>query len=151
MTTAGASMTDNRPSFAYYLGLDYPYIVVPGDGSYFVMFSDLPGCMTQIEDGTKMAAMAEDIRTLWIEAEYEDGHAISEPVTTTYSGRFVLRLPKRLHRDLAERAEREGMSLYAWVTSLLAERNGLARVEARLAALESRLDAATPPRLRDVA
>ena len=73
---------------AYYLELEYPYIVVPDDGSFFVKFPDLPGCITQVEDGREIAAMAEEIRTLWIESEYEDGHDI--PTPTSFSGRKIL-------------------------------------------------------------
>jgi antitoxin HicB len=69
----------DRPPLDYYLSLEYPYIVVPDDGSYFIKFPDLPGCMTQVEDGTEIAAMAEEIRTLWIEGEYADGRSIPEP------------------------------------------------------------------------
>jgi antitoxin HicB len=115
-------MTTNRQPLAYYLGLEYPYTVVPDDGSFFIQFPDLPGCMTQVEDAADIALMAEEIRTLWIEGEYEDGHEIPEPVTTAHSGKFVVRLPKSLHRDLARDAEREGVSLNAYVTYLLAER-----------------------------
>jgi predicted RNase H-like HicB family nuclease len=109
-------MTTQRHPLAYYLALEYPYTVKPDDGSYFIEFPDLPGCMTQVEDPAEIAALAEEIRTLWIEGEYEDGATIPEPVTKEYSGKFVLRVPKSLHRDLAERAEREGCSLNAYVT-----------------------------------
>jgi predicted RNase H-like HicB family nuclease len=115
-------MTTQRHPLAYYLALEYPYTVKPDDGSYFIEFPDLPGCMTQVEDPAEIAAMAEEIRTLWIEGEYEDGATIPEPVTKEYSGKFVLRVPKSLHRDLAEAAEREGVSLNAYVTYLVAER-----------------------------
>lgn len=117
----------------YYLELEYPYIVIPDDGSYFVTFPDLPGCMTQVEDPAEIATMAEEIRNLWIEGEYEDGHDIPKPVRTSdYSGKFVVRLPKSLHRDLAEAAERNGISLNAYVSYLLAERNIAAQVESSL-------------------
>lgn len=123
-------MATQRQSLSYYLALEYPYTVVPDEGAYFIRFPDLPGCMTQAHDPADIAAMAEEIRTLWIEGEYEDGATIPEPSSgTQYSGKFVVRLPKSLHRDLVEAAEREGTSLNAYVTYLLAERRGLARVE----------------------
>lgn len=37
-----------------------------------------------------------------------------------YSGKFVARLPKSLHRELAQAAEREGVSLNALVNVALA-------------------------------
>jgi antitoxin HicB len=133
-------MTGDRKPLQYYLDLEYPYTVVPDDGSYFIRFPDLPGCMTQVENAAEIAVIAEEIRTLWIEGEYEDGASIPEPSAplSRYSGKFQVRIPKSLHRDLAERAQREGMSLNAWVNYLLAERNLAAEVKARLDALATR-------------
>jgi predicted RNase H-like HicB family nuclease len=123
-------MATQREPLSYYLALEYPYTVVPDEGAYFIRFPDLPGCMTQVDDPGSIAAMAEEIRTLWIEGEYEDGATIPEPSSSTrYSGKFVVRLPKSLHRDLVEAAEDEGTSLNAYVTYLLAERRAQARVE----------------------
>ncbi len=114
---------------SYYLDLTYPYTVVPDDGSFFVEFPDLPNCMTQVEDASEIAAMAEEIRTLWIESEYERGNEIPEPTMQSgFSGKFVTRVPKSLHRDLAMAAKSEGMSLNAYVGYLLAERNVAAGV-----------------------
>lgn len=118
-------MATQRHPLTYYLALEYPYTVVPDDGSFFIEFPDLPGCMTQVDDASEIASAAEEIRTLWIEGEYEDGHDIPEPVTKEYSGKFVVRLPKTLHRTLVEQAEREGVSLNAYVNYLLAERRAV--------------------------
>lgn len=128
-----------RQPLEYYLRLDYPYTVVPDNGAWFIEFPDLPGCMTQVRDASEIPQAAEEIRTLWIEGEYEDGATIPEPaMQSEYSGKFVVRLPKSLHRGLAERARREGMSLNAWVNYLLAERNLAAEMKARLDAVLSR-------------
>lgn len=124
-------MATHRPPLSYYLALDYPYTVAPDEGSYFIEFPDLPGCMTQVEDAGEIAGAAEEIRTLWIEGEYEDGHDIPEPLNAEYSGKFVVRLPKSLHRDLALAARREGISLNAYVCYLLAERNATANLTSR--------------------
>ena len=51
-----------------------------------------------------------------------EGLPIPEPAEEAeeeYSGRFVLRIPKFLHRMLAERAERENVSLNSLINSLL--------------------------------
>lgn len=128
-----------RPPLEHYLALEYPYTVVPDDGSFFIKFPDLPGCMTQVEDAAEIGAMAEEIRTLWIETAYEDGMTVPEPsYVSRYSGKFQVRLPKSLHRDLAEQAEREGVSLNAWVNHLLAARTLAAEVTARLDAVSTR-------------
>ena len=59
----------------------------------------------------------------WIMAEREDKGKL--PAPETYSGQFVQCLPKSLHQQLAQRAEREGISLNQSATTLLAQ--GLAR------------------------
>jgi hypothetical protein len=47
-----------------------------------------------------------------------------------YSGRILLRMPPELHGELAERAERDGVSLNQLLTRLLAEGVGAAPREA---------------------
>jgi len=119
-----------REPLSHYLNLAYPYTVIKDDEAFFVEFPDLPGCMTQVEDAADIGAMAEEIRILWIETEYERGATIPEPVTNANcSGKFVVWLPKSLHRELMQAAEREGVSLNACVTYLLAERPGRRRAE----------------------
>jgi len=119
---------------SYYLAQTYPYTVVPDDGSFFIEFPDLPGCMTQVEEAAEIADMAEEIRTLWIETEYERGAEIPAPTENeSFSGKFLVRVPKSLHRDLARAAGRENVSLNAYVTTLLAQRNGIRDLATELA------------------
>ena len=48
----------------------------------------------------------------WIEAASAAGNPIPPPsIREDYSGRVLVRMPKSLHRDLAETAKREGVSL----------------------------------------
>jgi hypothetical protein len=92
--------------------------------------------------------MAEDARRLWIEGEYEDGAEIPEPsYPEEYSGKFNLRLPKSLHRQLAEAAEEDGVSLNQYVITLLARHDAIARLEHKLERV-SRQVAAIDQRLR---
>ena len=86
--------------------------------------------------------MAEEIRTLWIETAYDQGLEIPTPsCREAYSGKFNVRLPRSLHRFLAESAEREGVSLNQYVLMLLSQRDAEARIASRLAALEAQLEA----------
>lgn len=88
----------------------------------------------------EIAHAAEEIRALWIETENEAGGPIPEPMPQTgYSGKFIVRVPRSLHRDLTTAAKRQNVSLNAWATALLAERNRAARVYARLERVESLL------------
>jgi antitoxin HicB len=86
------------------------------------VFPDLPGCLTQGDTLAEVAAMAEDARRLWIEVEYDRGNPIPLPSypEDEYSGQFRLRLPRSLHRQLAESAAAEGVSLNQYVVMLLA-------------------------------
>lgn len=73
--------TAQRKPLTHYLAIPYPYTVIADDGSFSIEFLDLPGCMTQVEDARDIAAMADEIRILWIETEYERGAGIPESLT----------------------------------------------------------------------
>ena len=121
-----------------HLAKGYPYTVVPDteDGGFVIDFPDLPGCMTQVEDASEIAAMADEVRRLWITSQWRHGERIPEPsLPATHSGKFVVRLPRSLHRDLARSAEREGTSLNAYATTLLARGDAQARIERKLDAI----------------
>ena len=131
----------------YYLALRYTFNVIADEESgYVIVFPDLPGCLTQVEILDEIPAMVEDVRRLWIEVAYESGYEIPEPsYPEEYSGKFNVRLPKRLHGTLAEAAQAQGVSLNQYVVALLARGDAQERVERRLSAIESRLSAATAP------
>ena len=110
-----------RCPLADYLAMEYSLrVIADPDGGYVIEFPDLPGCMTQIEHLDEVGSMATEIRELWIETEYELGHDIPLPTyPEEYSGKFNLRLPRSLHRQLAEAAEADGVSLNQYVVMLL--------------------------------
>ncbi len=55
-------------------------------------------------------ANAKDAQKAWLEAMLEDGCEIPEPDNLDkYSGQFKLRIPKSLHRELAEHSKKEGI------------------------------------------
>jgi antitoxin HicB len=106
----------------YYLSLDYPVTVYPdAEGGFVAEIKDLPGCMTQAETIEELMGNINEARELWIETVYESGKRdIPLPATEQdYSGKFVLRVPKSLHRRLAQQAEQEGISLNQYAVSLL--------------------------------
>ncbi len=133
-----SSMTHSKTLEAY-LALEYPFnVLADPDGGYVVVFPDLPGCMTQADTYEEIAFMAEDVRRLWIETAYDLGRDIPLPsYPEEYSGKFNVRLPKSLHRALAEAAERDAVSLNQHIVNLLSQGNALHRVERRLDALEA--------------
>jgi predicted RNase H-like HicB family nuclease len=125
--------TKARKAVDEYLRLGYPFRVdADPDGGYVISFPDLPGCMTQAESLDEIAGAADEVRRLWIETEYEAGESIPLPsIPEEFSGRFNVRLPKSLHRRLADLAEREGVSLNQLVVSLLSRHEALTAGERR--------------------
>jgi predicted RNase H-like HicB family nuclease len=120
-----------RRSLEEYLALEYPlHLIADPDGGYVVEFPDLPGCLTQGDTLAEAVEMAEDARRGWLETAYRHGHDIPLPsYPEEYSGQFRLRLPKSLHRQLAESAKRDGVSLNQYVLVLLAQGEAQARAD----------------------
>ena len=55
---------------------------------------------------------AEDAKKSWLAAAIEDNIEIAEPESVdSYSGQFKLRLPKTLHKTLAEDSKKESVSM----------------------------------------
>jgi predicted RNase H-like HicB family nuclease len=142
--------TAQRRPLNDYLALQYPFnVLADPDGGYVIVFPDLPGCMTQAETIDEIPQVAEEARRLWIETAYEDGEEIPLPsYPEEYSGKFVLRLPRSLHRRLAEVAAREGVSLNQYVVSLLSRAQAEDEVLRALARLEARLSTTIPAPVR---
>ena len=102
-----------RKPIEYYLDLKYPVTFETAqEGGYFVEIEDLPGCYSQGETIEEAMKMIEEARRLWIEVAYEDDLNIPLPRGgQEYSGKFFIRTPKSLHRELVKMAKREGVSL----------------------------------------
>ena len=118
-----------KKTLEHYMALPYRVEVYPEeDGSgYTAIIPDLPGCMTCADTLAELWAMIEEAKQLWLEVALEDGDHIPEPRPVEvheYSGKFVTRIPRSLHRQLAQRAKAEGTSLNQLVLSLLAEGAG---------------------------
>ena len=125
--------TVNKPkTLEAYLALSYPITLYQEEeGGFTVEIKDLPGCISQGETLEEAYAMIADAREGWLTVAFERGLDIPLPSTETgeeYSGKFVLRVPKTLHRQLSEQAERDGSSLNGYVTALLAQQVALAGV-----------------------
>jgi predicted RNase H-like HicB family nuclease len=93
-----------------------------GNEGYVADVAELPGVMAQGETIEEAAARVYEAMEAWLTVAVEDGKAqIPEPRDPdSYSGRFLVRLPRGLHAALAQEAEREGVSLNQFVTTALA-------------------------------
>lgn len=91
------------------------------EGGYVASYPELPGCITCGETIEQAAENARDAKRAWLEAAIEDGLMIAKPSQLeSYSGQFKLRMPKSLHRALAEHSKREGISMNQYCVYLLA-------------------------------
>jgi predicted RNase H-like HicB family nuclease len=110
----------------YYMGLKYPFTLEQDeDGSFFIQFPDLPGCMTCGSTVVEAVRMGEDARKCWIESALHDGDFIAEPKTVEdYPDNFKLRLPKSMYRQLALNASAEGVSMNQYCLYLLSSSLG---------------------------
>ena len=97
-----------------YLEISYRMEIIEDkeEGGFVISYPDLPGCITCGETIESAVANAFDAKKTWIEAALEEGKEIFEPNSLEdYSGQFKLRIPRSLHRSLAEHSQREGISI----------------------------------------
>lgn len=111
-----------------YMKLPYKMEIVEDreEGGYVVSFPDLPGCLTCGETMETALVNASDAKRAWLLAALEEGVEIHEPDSLeAYSGQFKLRMPKTLHRMLAEHSKREGISMNQYCVYLLSRNDAL--------------------------
>ncbi len=84
-------------------------------GGYLATVPSLPGCMSDGETREEAIKNVEDAIKAWIETALELGRDIPMPESYRseydYSGKLTLRIPKSLHKALAEQSEEEGCSI----------------------------------------
>ena len=91
-------------------------------GGYLAEALDLYGCIADGETIQEAVQNLEDAIQSWIRTAEELGKPIPSPSDKTeYSGKWVLRTPKTLHRKLAELSKIEGVSLNTLDVGLLSE------------------------------
>ena len=107
----------------YYLSLPYKLEIVPNtdEAGYVASYPELRGCITCGDTIEAVVANAADAKREWLASALEDGFAIPEPSDADYSGQFKLRIPKSLHKSLAEHSKAEGISMNQYCLYLLAK------------------------------
>ena len=107
----------------YYLSLPSKIVLRPSpEGGYGISIPELPGCISQGETLEEAFNMIEDAKRCWIACALEEGEEVPEPEqleSENFSGKYVVRIPKSLHRDLARKAKEENVSLNQLTTYLL--------------------------------
>ena len=102
----------------------YPFLmsILPPEegGGYLIEFPDLPGCMSDGETIEETIENGKDAVFCWIETAKEFGDEIPQPSSANgFSGHWIQQIPEHIHTQLSQRAEQEGISLNALVTTML--------------------------------
>jgi predicted RNase H-like HicB family nuclease len=116
--------TKTLKDIAYYEGLPYTITIRKDDeGDFVARISELPGCLAHGEDEASALQNLRSVERLWIEEALSAGITIPEPEDDSClpSGKWLQRVPRKLHRQLVDAARRDNISLNQLVTSMLAE------------------------------
>lgn len=108
-----------------YLSLPYHIEMIretdPENPGWVAFVRELPGCITQADSFSELEEMIIDAMHAWLEIAIQDGIPVPLPQPDEqYSGKFVIRVPRQLHRQLAEEAARQNVSLNQYVNYALA-------------------------------
>lgn len=112
-----------------YYSVDYPALVrkIPEaeGGGWIAEIIELPGCMADGETPDEAMLNLNEAKKCWIDVALKRGQDIPVPSPSfmdeeVYSGKFTLRIPKFLHRQLAQTAKNEGVSLNQYIQTLIA-------------------------------
>jgi antitoxin HicB len=119
--------TDRIRHLNDYLKLPYTVNLRPDeDGVWIARIEELEGCIAHGSTQAEALLVLEEMKTAWIEDALEAGDTIPRPEQQEDlpSGKWLQRVPRTLHKKLAELAKKEQVSLNQLVTSMLAEAVG---------------------------
>jgi len=106
----------------YYLALPYTSILRRDEeGDVIARIQELPGCIAHGDTEIEALANLREAQKLWIEDCLEDKQPVPEPEAEEElpSGKWLQRVPRTLHKRLAEFAKKEGVSFNQLVTNML--------------------------------
>ena len=111
-----------------YMAMPYRMEIIEDkdEGGFVASYPDLPGCITCGETAESAVANALDAKRQWLEAAIDSGIEIYKlDSLKDYSGQFKLRIPRSLHRTLAEHSRREGISMNQYCVYLLSRNDAI--------------------------
>src|SRR5215475_15194495 len=119
-----------------YLKEPYARILTPEEeGGYSAEILEFSGCFAEGETADEAMQALERAADAWIQAALDQGQEIPPPFRNQgYGGKIALRLPKSLHRQATEFAERDGTRLNQFLVSAIAARVGAEEFYNRLTA-----------------
>jgi predicted HicB family RNase H-like nuclease len=134
----------------HYLDRPYRITVVRDDHDshpWRAFVEELVGCEARGVTAAEAVGQIPGALAEWIEDAYSAGREIPEPWDARdYSGKLLVRMPKSVHRELARSAERDQVSLNAYINALLS--STVAPKEARAKPPAESHDGEADPRQR---
>lgn len=104
-------MTDISPKEI--LKKPYSRRVTPDeDGRFLASILEFPGCFAEGDTPVEALQALENAAESWLAVAIANGYEVRDPVDFDgYSGKVALRLPRTLHKQVAEYADLEGTSI----------------------------------------
>ena len=104
---------------------NYAFLVRESEGEFEITFPELRGCRTSGNTLEEALGNIEEAKEAWMGGILICGGHIPEPSgNLDYSGRFVVRCGRSLHKALSQTAALEGISLNQFIVQALSEKVG---------------------------
>jgi antitoxin HicB len=110
--------------------MELPYTVMlqrDEEGDIIARIKELEGCVADGQDEIEAIGNLNEVKEYWLHAALKAGRQIPLPDLLDEdlpSGKWLMRVPRTLHKKLAQLAEREGVSLNQFALACLAESVG---------------------------
>lgn len=94
------------------------------DEGYIALVPDLAGCSAWGASEEEALREIQNATRAWLKVAKKMNRPIPKPsIDKNLSGKFLIRMPKRLHADLVRNANVEGVSLNQYLLYLISQRN----------------------------
>lgn len=91
-------------------------------GGYVASVLEFPGCIAEGNNAEEALRNLERAAESWIAVSMHHGRKIKDPIDFDgYSGKLALRIPRSLHKQIAELAELEGVSINHLLVSAISK------------------------------
>lgn len=105
--------------------LSKPYArrLIPDEsGGFVASIQEFPGCIAEGDTADEALRSLEKAATAWLQSAMATGYPVRDPVSFHgYSGKIALRIPRGLHKQVAELAELEQCSINQLLVSAIAK------------------------------
>lgn len=105
------------------LGKPYARRLIPDEtGGYTASIQEFPGCFAEGETPQDAIENLNKAAESWVEVALLNGYEIKDPTAYYgYSGKIALRIPRGLHKQIAELSELEDTSINQLIVTALSE------------------------------